>query len=225
MAEELSYMSIFDIIGPVMIGPSSSHTAGAARIGKMIRTIFAELPEQVDIHLYESFAKTFRGHGTDVALVAGLLGMEADDPNLINSPHIAYEQGMEISYVPHFDEAANHPNTAKLVCKKADKKMTVKGISLGGGLVQITEINGFELKISMSVATFVIIERIGQSALTKITEILEKNQIKLLQMTRTHEVKGKETILLLEVEEVENAEQAVQEILALSEISHANFLK
>ena len=73
------FNSVFDIIGPVMIGPSSSHTAGAARIGKVVRHIFGEQPDSVDILLYESFAKTYRGHGTDIALVGGLLGMEPDD--------------------------------------------------------------------------------------------------------------------------------------------------
>ena len=80
--EHLKYRSVFDIIGPVMVGPSSSHTAGAARIGKIVRTIFGEQPESVDIFLFESFAKTYRGHGTDIALVGGLLGMEPDDERL-----------------------------------------------------------------------------------------------------------------------------------------------
>ena len=80
--EELRFNSVFDIIGPVMIGPSSSHTAGAARIGKVVRSIFGQQPDSVDIYLYESFAKTYRGHGTDIALVGGLLGMEPDDEQL-----------------------------------------------------------------------------------------------------------------------------------------------
>ena len=83
--EELRFNSVFDIIGPVMIGPSSSHTAGAARIGKVVRSIFGQQPDSVDIYLYESFAKTYRGHGTDIALVGGLLGMEPDDEQLSNS--------------------------------------------------------------------------------------------------------------------------------------------
>lgn len=116
--ENLRYKSVFDIIGPVMVGPSSSHTAGAARIGKIIRSIFGELPEKVEIHLYESFAKTYRGHGTDVALVAGVLGMDPDDPRLRDAPRIAHEEGMEVTYVPHPEDKADHPNTARLILKK-----------------------------------------------------------------------------------------------------------
>ena len=93
--EQLKYRSVFDIIGPIMVGPSSSHTAGAARIGKIVRSIFGEQPDSVDILLYESFAKTYRGHGTDIALVGGLLGMEPDDARLADSLKIAYEKGIE----------------------------------------------------------------------------------------------------------------------------------
>ena len=89
--KELKYRSVFDIIGPVMIGPSSSHTAGAARIGKVVRSIFGDQPDSVDIYLYESFAKTYRGHGTDIALVGGLLGMEPDDSRLAESLRFAHE--------------------------------------------------------------------------------------------------------------------------------------
>ena len=130
--ENLRYKSVFDIIGPVMVGPSSSHTAGAARIGKIIRSIFGELPEKVEIHLYESFAKTYRGHGTDVALVAGVLGMDPDDPRLRDAPRIAHEEGMEVTYVPHPEDKADHPNTARLILKKGDRDMSVTGISIGG---------------------------------------------------------------------------------------------
>ena len=99
--DNLRYKSVFDIIGPVMIGPSSSHTAGAARIGKIVRSIFGELPEKLEIHLYESFAKTYRGHGTDVALVAGVLGIDTDDERLPMAPQLAFEQGMQNIPIPH----------------------------------------------------------------------------------------------------------------------------
>lgn len=98
--ENLKYRSVFDIIGPVMVGPSSSHTAGAARIGKVSRMIFGEKPDSVEIDLYESFAKTYRGHGTDIALVGGLLGMNPDDPRLADSLKIAHEEGIEVLFVP-----------------------------------------------------------------------------------------------------------------------------
>jgi L-serine deaminase len=121
---ELRFKSVFDIIGPVMVGPSSSHTAGAARIGKVVHDIFGEKPEKVTIHLYESFAKTYRGHGTDIALVGGLLGMEPDDKRLSDSLKIAYEKGIKVAFVPESKEV-DHPNTAKIKLVKGDHNLTV----------------------------------------------------------------------------------------------------
>ena len=92
----LKFQSVFDIIGPVMIGPSSSHTAGAVRIGKIVSSIFGEEPKEVEFQLFNSFAKTYRGHGTDLALVAGILGMDTDDPRIPDSLKIAHERGIRI---------------------------------------------------------------------------------------------------------------------------------
>ena len=153
--KELRYRSVFDIIGPVMIGPSSSHTAGAARIGKIVRSIFGEQPDSVDIYLYESFAKTYRGHGTDIALVGGLLGMEPDDERLADSLQLAYEAGMEVLFVPK-GEKAEHPNSVKLLLKKGKRKLSVTGISIGGGNIQISELNGFKISLSMGTPTLFI---------------------------------------------------------------------
>ena len=96
--KHLKFQSVFDIIGPVMIGPSSSHTAGAVRIGKIVSAIFGETPTEVEFQLYNSFAKTYRGHGTDLALVAGVLGMDTDDPNIPNALEIAHQKGIKISW-------------------------------------------------------------------------------------------------------------------------------
>jgi L-serine dehydratase len=152
--EQLKYRSVFDIIGPIMVGPSSSHTAGAARIGKVVRKIFGEQPDTVDIYLYESFAKTYRGHGTDIALVGGLLGMEPDDPQLADSLKIAHENGMEVLFVPK-QEKAEHPNMVQMKITKGDRKLTVTGKSIGGGNIQISELNGFKLALSLGVPTFI----------------------------------------------------------------------
>ena len=106
-------MNVFDIIGPVMIGPSSSHTAGAARIGRIARQLLQDEPVAAQIVLYGSFAKTYKGHGTDKALIAGILGMEPDDARLRFSPRIAKEQGLDVS-LSTGDLPEAHPNTAVL---------------------------------------------------------------------------------------------------------------
>jgi L-serine dehydratase len=222
--DNLRYKSVFDIIGPVMIGPSSSHTAGAARIGKIVRSIFGELPEKLEIHLYESFAKTFRGHGTDVALVAGVLGMDTDDERLPMAPQLAYDLGMEIAYIPHPEDRADHPNTARLIAKKGDRTMTVTGISIGGGMIQVTELNGFDIAISAGVPTFVIIHEDVPGIVAQISRILSNYNINIAQMNVTREAKGEKAIMILEVD-TQNVDRVIEEMKTVPYLHALNFFK
>ncbi|EGO8565029.1 L-serine ammonia-lyase, iron-sulfur-dependent, subunit beta [Enterococcus faecalis] len=213
--EELRFNSVFDIIGPVMIGPSSSHTAGAARIGKVVRSIFGQQPDSVDIYLYESFAKTYRGHGTDIALVGGLLGMEPDDEQLANSLEIAYEQGMEVCFIPK-SEKADHPNSVKIVVSSGDRKLSVTGISIGGGNIQISELNGFKLSLSMGTPTFIVVHHDVPGMIAKVTNILSASDINISTMTVTRESKGEKAIMIIEVDQAEVGDIVMQ----LAEIPH-----
>ncbi|WP_086348967.1 L-serine ammonia-lyase, iron-sulfur-dependent subunit beta [Candidatus Enterococcus clewellii] len=200
--EQQRYKSVFDIIGPVMIGPSSSHTAGAARIGKIVRNIFGEQPDSVDIYLYESFAKTYRGHGTDIALVGGLLGMEPDDPALADSLKIAHEKGMEVLFVPK-NEKAEHPNSVKLLVSKGKRKLSVTGISIGGGNIQISELDGFKISLNMGVPTFIIVHQDVPGMIAKVTNCLSDMSINIGTMTVTRESKGEKAIMIIEVDQHE----------------------
>ncbi|MBO0424222.1 L-serine ammonia-lyase, iron-sulfur-dependent subunit beta [Enterococcus plantarum] len=197
--ENLRYKSVFDIIGPVMIGPSSSHTAGAARIGKIVRSIFGEQPDTVDIYLYESFAKTYRGHGTDIALVGGLLDMEPDDERLADSLKIAHEQDMEVLFVP-LKEKAEHPNLVKLLVSKGDRKLSVTGISIGGGNIQISELNGFKISLTMGTPTFIIVHQDVPGMIAKVTNLLSETDINIGTMTVTRESKGEKAIMIIEID-------------------------
>jgi len=133
----MEYTSVFDIIGPIMVGPSSSHTAGALAIARYARDKFQKTPDHVEITLYESFAKTHKGHGTDVALVSGILGFDADDLRIPNALAIAEEKGIDIEFVIS-DLPSEHPNTAKLILSTGDRAIEVIGISIGGGSYKIT---------------------------------------------------------------------------------------
>ncbi|MGX7244613.1 L-serine ammonia-lyase, iron-sulfur-dependent subunit beta [Enterococcus quebecensis] len=197
--ENLRYKSVFDIIGPVMIGPSSSHTAGAARIGKIVRSIFGEQPDTVDIYLYESFAKTYRGHGTDIALVGGLLNMEPDDERLADSLKIAHENDMEVLFVP-LKEKAEHPNSVKLLVSKGDRKLSVTGISIGGGNIQISELNGFKISLTMGTPTFIIVHQDVPGMIAKVTNLLSETDINIGTMTVTRESKGEKAIMIIEID-------------------------
>lgn len=136
MVIRLEYKSVFDIIGPVMVGPSSSHTAGALEIARYARQQFGEEPEKVDITLYNSFAKTYKGHGTDVALVGGILNFSADNLSIPDALEIAQKSGIMISFTTS-ERIAQHPNTVTLVLIKGKKLLEVTGISIGGGSFKI----------------------------------------------------------------------------------------
>ena len=135
-------MRLFDVLGPVMIGPSSSHTAGAAKIGYTEQKLLGEVPAQADIGLYGSFATTGKGHGTDRALVAGLLGLRPDDPRLPDSFALAAQRGMQFSIHP-VELRSAHPNTAVLtLTSRTGRQLSLKAASVGGGRIRVTEIDG-----------------------------------------------------------------------------------
>ncbi|ERL65434.1 L-serine ammonia-lyase, iron-sulfur-dependent subunit beta [Schleiferilactobacillus shenzhenensis] len=196
---EVRFHSVFDIIGPVMVGPSSSHTAGAARIGKVVHDIFGTTPEKITVYLYESFAKTYRGHGTDVAIVGGLLGMAPDDPQLPDALKIAYERGISVGFVPKSDKV-DHPNTACIVLKKGDRRLEVTGVSIGGGNIQITEINGFKISLSMGTPTYITIHDDVPGMIAQVTQIFSQANINIGTMTVTRTAKGEKAIMIIEVD-------------------------
>ncbi|TCP29827.1 iron-sulfur-dependent L-serine dehydratase beta subunit [Scopulibacillus darangshiensis] len=148
----MEFQSCFDIIGPIMIGPSSSHTAGAVSIGKFAYHLLGEtLPNQATITLYDSFSQTYQGHGTDKALIGGLLGMGTDDTRIKQALNLAERYGVEYTFqlkesCPYFD----HPNVAVISAKNSRQKVKVGGASLGGGLAKIFSINDYEVDIRVS---------------------------------------------------------------------------
>lgn len=217
---ELKYRSVFDIIGPIMVGPSSSHTAGAARIGKVVRRIFGMMPDTVDIYLYESFAKTYRGHGTDIALVGGLLGMEPDDPRLADSLKIAHESGMEVGFIPK-KEKAEHPNMVQLRVRKGAHKLTVTGISIGGGNIQISEVNGFKLSLSLGTPTFIIVHQDVPGMIAKVTQLFSEAEVNIGTMTVTRESKGEKAIMIIETDERQDS--FLKEIQQIESVYSASY--
>lgn len=147
----MEFQSCFDIIGPIMVGPSSSHTAGVVSIGKFIYELLGDYPQEVNIVFYDSFAETYQGHGTDKALLGGLLGMDTDDARIKNSLSLAKEIGMQYHFefedsCEHFD----HPNTTVVTAKRGDRMVKVGGASLGGGLSKIFMIDDNMIDIRLS---------------------------------------------------------------------------
>lgn len=215
------FKSVFDVIGPVMIGPSSSHTAGAARIGKVVRDIFGEQPDSVDIWLYESFAKTYRGHGTDIALVGGILGMEPDDERLADSLRLAYDKGIEIAFVPK-KEKAEHPNQVTMILKKGQRTMSVTGISIGGGNIQISELDGFKMHLNMGTPTFVVVHTDKPGVIANTTRLFQEQEVNIGTMTVTRVSKGETAIMIIEVDD-KNSEFIVQKLEQVPFVDSVSF--
>ena len=149
-------MNIFDIMGPIMVGPSSSHTAGAARIGLITRHLLGNRPAAAELLLHGSFAATGKGHGTDRALVAGLLGMQPDDPRIPRAFALARESGMELRISTAVIRGA-HPNTVILrVRDREGRELEVNASSLGGGRVRVNAIDGMECTFTGDYPTLII---------------------------------------------------------------------
>jgi L-serine dehydratase len=147
----MDFQSCFDIIGPIMVGPSSSHTAGVVSIGKFIHELLGECPQEATIVFYDSFAETYQGHGTDKALLGGLLGMNTDDSRIKHALELVKDYGMEYHFefedhCPYFD----HPNTTIVTAKHDDRVVKVGGVSLGGGLSRIFMIDEETVDIRLS---------------------------------------------------------------------------
>ncbi len=151
----MKYRSVFDIIGPIMVGPSSSHTAGAVRIGLFARYLFSNEPKNIEITLYGSFKDTYRGHGTDIALIGGILGYDTFDKSIRESLEIAEQKGINYKFIES-DIAHIHPNTAKIELEGEGNYLEVIGKSIGGGKMVIFEVQGFDVELSADFPTLFV---------------------------------------------------------------------
>lgn len=180
---------IFDILGPVMIGPSSSHTAGAARLGKIAAQIEGNDFYKVSFLLHGSFAKTYKGHGTDRALVAGVLGMEPSDERIRDSLKIAKEKDIEMEFI-ETDLGYEHPNTVKIIFHKTpEESFYVIGSSIGGGNILITNIDGNKVDFTGDLPTLILKYNDKKGNISKISTTLSYNEINIATMKVTRDNK------------------------------------
>lgn len=196
----MAKIGIFDVLGPIMIGPSSSHTAGAARLGKIARTIVNKPIKHVTFLLHGSFKETYKGHGTDRALVAGILGMMPDDERLRDALLIAEKEGLEVHFLPA-DLGQVHPNTVKILMTDCDDiNWEVLGSSIGGGLVEIYEINGNKVKITGEYPTIITCHDDIPGTVSKVSTLFYDNDINIAHMTLVRSQKGKDATMTFEVD-------------------------
>lgn len=194
-------INIFDMMGPVMVGPSSSHTAGAARIGNMGRTLLGEEVARADIGLYGSFAETGFGHGTDRALLAGLLGMKPDDLRIPNAYEEANCAGMAYSFrTVELRDA--HPNTALLeLTGKSGKKLTLQASSIGGGAIIVNKIDGIDVNFTGDFNTLIVRNQDESGSVAAITSILSQVHINVANMSVNRHRRGGDALMVIETDQ------------------------
>ena len=194
-------INIFDMMGPVMVGPSSSHTAGAARIGNMGRTLLGEEVARADIGLYGSFAETGYGHGTDRALLAGLLGMKPDDLRIPNAYEEANRAGMAYSFrTVELRDA--HPNTALLeLTGKSGKQLTLQASSIGGGAIVVNKIDGIDVNFTGDFNTLIVRNQDETGSVAAITSILSQVHINVANMSVNRHRRGGDALMVSETDQ------------------------
>lgn len=200
--------SIFDVIGPVMIGPSSSHTAGAVRLGALARAVFGGTPARATISLHGSFASTGRGHGTELAIVAGLLGLPVDDDRLVTSFDLAREAGMKFEFTMiEFDDV--HPNTALFTLEglldkgsteedTADDTLSVRGSSIGGGAVAVDRIGDYEVDLRGDFPSLVVRYTDQPGQISRISSVFSDAKINIATMRVSRERRGADALMVIE---------------------------
>ncbi len=196
--------SLLEISGPVMVGPSSSHTAGALKLGQFARAFLGERPKKVEIYLHGSFGTVYKGHATDRAIVAGLLSMAPSDENIKNSFEKAKEKKMEFKFIPCSLGIGFHPNTAKIVMHRNGDSFSVTGSSIGGGAIKITEINDFEVNIKDSMgSTFIIIimHKDSKEGLNKLISSLSTKNNNIVSVHSVRIKKNGEAMTTIETDE------------------------
>lgn len=210
-------MNIFDVIGPVMIGPSSSHTAGAVRLGKLALAILGEPVKEAVIGLHGSFAQTYKGHGTDLALAAGLQGWGTDDARIPKSFEALQQAGMTISFKTINLGDLAHPNSVKFwLTGVKGNTCQVTGTSIGGGRVSITNIDDFPVEFSGEFPAILTMHNDRPGAIALVTSILSTHGVNVAQMRVFRKQKGGLAVMIVETDQpVEDAE-----VIVISKLPH-----
>lgn len=216
-------MNLFDIIGPVMVGPSSSHTAGAVRIGYVAGRLMGEPIQKARIGLHGSFWATGRGHGTDRALVAGLLGMHTDDIRIPDSFRYAREAGMELEFY-HVELADAHPNSVELILYGASgKELAMTAASLGGGRIKVCSLNGLSTSFSAEYPTLIVENMDQPGIVTAVTAAVACENINIAAMQLYRDKRGSLAVMILECDG-EIPRQAVEKLSAIRGVCGVTYL-
>ncbi len=217
-------MNIFDIVGPIMIGPSSSHTAGATKIGRVVRTLLGSEPTNAIVKFHGSFAQTYKGHGTDKAIIAGLMNMLPDDERIRDSLELARKANINFTFEEITLEDA-HPNTVVIVATNKDgASVTVKGESVGGGNILITKIDELDVKFTGNYNTLIINHNDAPGAIAVVSHLLSQSGINIASMNVYRSYRGGDAIMIIEMDQA--VDKSLNTLISgLPGITHSTLLK
>jgi L-serine dehydratase len=194
-------VSLLDIIGPVMVGPSSSHTAGACRLGLLARGLVGGTPQRARVELHGSFARTGEGHGTDKAIAGGLMGFRPDDERLRTAREIAEREGLDYVFEKTTLEDAAHPNSARFTVQSGTRTSTMVGASLGAGRVLVTDIDGFPVEVTGNLHTIVLVAGDVKGSVARIASLLAEHDLNIATLRLSRKQKGGDAFMVIEVDE------------------------
>ena len=196
----MRFKDVFSIIGPSMVGPSSSHTAGAVRLGRTARQVLGGQPEHAEIIFYGSFADTYRGHGTDLAVVGGLLGYDTDDMRIKDAFAMSEAAGMQFEFRTGIKPGV-HPNTATFKLRRGDRQVTVTGCSIGGGNVELVNIDQFDVKFTANYPTLLIFHDDSSGIIADMTHILKQAKANIGYMEVDRKSRSGDALTVIESDE------------------------
>ncbi len=194
-------VSLLDIIGPVMVGPSSSHTAGACRLGLLARCLVGGTPDTAHIELHGSFARTGEGHGTDKALVGGLMGFRPDDERLRTALEIMEREGLRYDFEKTSLGDDAHPNTVRIALERGGRRSVMVGASLGAGRVLVTEIDGYPVEVSGNLHTIVLVANDVKGSVARIAGILAEADVNIATLKLSRKQRGGDAFMVIEVDD------------------------
>jgi L-serine dehydratase len=207
-------VSLLDIIGPVMVGPSSSHTAGACRLGLLARGLIGGTPERARIELHGSFARTGEGHGTDKAIAGGLMGFRPDDERLRDALEIAEKEQLDYKFEKTTLSDDAHPNSVRLTVERGDRHAVMTGASLGAGRVRVSEINDYPVDVTGNLHTIVLIAEDVKGSVAAIATILAEHGLNIATLRLSRKERGGDAFMAIEIDE-QPGEAVRDEIRAL----------
>jgi L-serine dehydratase len=215
-------VSILDVMGPVMVGPSSSHTAGTARLGRVAREILDEDPVEVHFFLHPPLAATYRGHGSDFALTGGSIGLDVDDPQIPEAIRIAEQMGVTVEFAEE-DLGEVHPNTVRVAIRGANREAEIVGSSIGGGVIEVFKINGFQTRFKGDSQTLLLFYRDRPRMIAEVANIIADEGINIASLYCSRKQRGKDAFMQVDVDSP-LSDAALKRICSLGDVVDARYL-